>query len=86
MKPAGHTRTTISMTPGLYERALARMAAREFSTFSDYVQALIRDDLEAAGAFRPAVPGPLTQGLAALGPATPAPAPAGSQRRSPAHK
>lgn len=38
-------RTTISMPTALYEDAVSRQHARRYSSFSDYIQDLIRHDI-----------------------------------------
>jgi hypothetical protein len=44
-------RTTVTLPAGLYERAESAMKAQDFTTFSDYVQHLIREDARQHGAY-----------------------------------
>jgi Arc/MetJ-type ribon-helix-helix transcriptional regulator len=44
-------RTTVTLPAGLYERAEAAMHAQDFTTFSDYIQYLIREDARLHGAY-----------------------------------
>ena len=44
-------RTTVSLPRGLYERAQAAMRDQDFTSFSDYVQYLIREDARVRGGY-----------------------------------